>query len=475
MYNDDINFESELATFTRQYASTENRKAQAWKGWLKALECQYDTEQFAEAISQLDYDFFGCDIVFLASSWGGPKFIDAVSPYVQWHRLERDENMGDSVESSRPDINSLDFSKEPSFWVWYFACEHEHPENQVYDVEYCVETLLKNGGLSMIQRLPSYSFDHDITLRTALVAWNMKIDRQPFLNIFDSPISEDEARDIVVAFCANGEDLHGMFNADDLEMVKKLALSVDYSAPYPLSQQLQSVLHTQSNELPLGIVVAGIMMRSWDHESDILAHLKSDYSTLFEQHYDFLYRLGLNENVFGRSRRDRQDSVAGQIFCNTPHFDTKSLLAPLLRDTLLHFDEHTTSKRSFQNFMMHCAAAISLPHIFSEDETTDALNKIFEIFSDRKQDNVKMEEINEWWHHPEGWNKAIEWFDPVSQSKVENFMRPMIDAGTELNNRPSYIRSIDTKTSENERQAAQILLNVFDASRWNESARKLKM
>lgn len=473
MYRDDINFESELATFTRQYASTENRKAQAWKGWLNALECQYDKEKFAEAISQVDYDFFGCDIVFLASAWGGPKFIEAVSPYVQWNRLERDENMAESVETSRPDITSLDFSKEPSFWVWYFASEHEHPENQVYDVEYCVETLLKNGGLSMTHRLPSYSFDHDITLRTALVAWNMEIHEHPFSPVFDTPILEDEARDIVVAFCANGEDLHGMFSKEDLEVVKNLALTVDYSAPYPLSQHLQSVLRTQSKELPLGIVVASIMMRSWDHASDIIAHLKSNYSPLFEQHYDFLYRLSLDENVF--DRRDRQDSVAGQIFCNTTHFDTKSLLAPLLRDTLLNFDERTTSKRVFQNFMMHCAASISLPNIFSEDETTDALTKIFEVFSEKKNENVKMEEINEWWNHCEGWNNAIQWFAPASQLKVEVFMRPIVDAGIALNTRPSYIRSIDTKSSENERQAAQLLLNVFDASRWNESARKLKM
>lgn len=474
MYHDDtVNFESQLATFTRQYASTENRKAEAWKGWLSALECQYDKEKFAEAISKLDYDFFGCDIVFLASSWGGPKFIEAVSPYVQWHRLERDTNMAESVETSRPDITSLDFSKEPSFWVWYFSSEHEHPEDQVYDVAYCAETLLKNEGLTMTHRLPSHSFAHDITLRTALVAWDMTVGRQAFSNIFDSPILEDEARDIVVAFCANGENLHGMFSADDLDVVKNLALTVDYSSPYPLSQHLQSVLHTQSHELPLGIVVAGIMMRSWDHESDIIAHLKSDYPTLFEQHYDFLYRLSLEENMF--SRRDPQESVAAQIVCNTPHFDTKSLLAPLLRNTLLNFNENTTSKRSFQNLLMHCAAAIELPHIFSEDETSDVLNKIFEVFSEKKKDNVKIEWINEWWSHSEGWNNAIKWFDPMAQSKVEDFMRPIVDAGIALSSSPSYIRSIDLKHSDNDRQAAQILLNVFDACRWNESARKLKM
>lgn len=54
-------FESALATFTRHYASTENRQHQAWKGWMDYLQHQYDLDR-AKWVAALDFDFFGPDI-----------------------------------------------------------------------------------------------------------------------------------------------------------------------------------------------------------------------------------------------------------------------------------------------------------------------------------------------------------------------------------------------------------------------------
>lgn len=471
---DDLGFESPLATFTRHYANCENRKEQAWKGWLKALECQYNPSEFAQAVLQIDYDYFGCDIVFLASAWGGPKFIKAVSPHVAWNKLERDENMAESVEETHPEHNNLKFSAEPSFWVWYFGSEHHHSEAQMADVEYCVETLLESGELSMTHLLPSYSFGRDITLRTALVGWDLYSDRRPFSDILTGqPISEDEAKDLIVAYCANGEELHRMFSEQDIEVIKKLSIGVDYSAPYPLSEHFQSVLHTQLSELPLGVVVAGMLMRSWDHTSDIVSHIMQHHSEILEQHFDVLYNLSIVEGVF--NHRNPAETVAAQIFCNTPHFDIASCITPLLRESLEQYTLQNTPTKYFRSMLEHCASSIALPNIFTEEETANYLRKIFEVFSYRKNDIVIMENVEQWWSNPTGWEAATKWFDSAAQSKVVEFMRPIVDAGVVLDSRSFHSHNRHHQFDSNDIQAAQLMLNVFDPERWNETTRKLKM
>lgn len=472
---DDFSFESPLVTFTREYANTENRKNNAWKGWLAALECRYRPEQFENAVAQLDYDHFGCDIVFLSSAWGGDHFIKAAAPYVAWHQLQRDENMAEREETSNPDRNNLNFSQEPSFWVWYFGTEHKHPEQQRYDVEYCVETLLKESFLSMTHRLPSYSFGHDITLRTSLVAWNMDSERQPFENIFSSPILEDEAADIVVAYCANGEHLNTAFNEDDHEIVKNLTLNMDYSAPYPLSNHFKEIFRTQLNELPLGIVAAGLLMRGWNDESELVEHIMSHNPHIFEQHLDVLYNICLTDGMFYRHRPDQ--SVAAQIFHDNPHFDIASCIVPLLKDSLSNLSAEPKGKKHLQGALENCAYNITLPAIFSESETTQTLNQIFELFSVRGRNNssLKLDNIDTWWSNPSGWSKALQWFEPDAQSKIAELMNPVVEAGIVLQNQNTSYRSHSNDEDNNKRQAAEITLNLFDAKRLNEQTRKLKM
>lgn len=478
MYRDELEdhlgFESALATFTRHYANCENRKEQAWKGWLKALECQYNSQEFSQAISQIDYEYFGCDIVFLASAWGGTRFVKAVSPHIAWHQLKRNENMAEGEETSNPDRNNLNFSQEPSFWVWYFGSQHNHPQQQRYDVEYCVATLLEENFLSITHRLPSYSFGHDITLRTTLVAWNMPIEREPFKNIFSSPISDDEAADIVVAYCANGENSSTTFSEDDHEIIKNLTLNIDYCTPYPLSDHFKTVLGTQLNELPLGIVAAGLLMRGWHDKSALVEHIMSHNPSIFKQHLDVLYNICLTDGMFYRHRPDQ--SVAAQIFHDNPHFHIGPCVAPLLKDSLNNLSADPKDKKHLQGVLENCALNITLPAI-PEEEIAHTLNQIFEVFSvrGRNDSSLKLDNIDTWWTNPNGWTRALQWFEPEVQRKINELMTPVVEAGIVLQNQNISYRSQPSKDEDNKIQAAEITLKLFDAKRWNEQTRKLKM
>lgn len=484
MYDDDDgSFESPLATFTRQYASTEDRKARAWKGWLNALHCQYDRDKIDDAVAQLDYGFFGCDIVFLASAWGGTYFIDKVSPHVAWHQLKRDANMAESVETKTPDHNNLCFSQEPSFWLWFFECHHKHSENQWYDVEYCLDTIFRSGALTMEHRVPSYSFGHDITFRSMLVAWEFDTSHIRFENILSgSPIADDEAADIVVAHAATGCVMHSNLTQIDQDILTHLTTTVDYCAPYPLSPHFQTILNTEHSHLPLGVLVCALLMRGYHSNPGPIEHIIQNYPEIIVEHFELLYGVCLRDNALQKSFGD--DRLADVLFRDQPHFDIHSCIAPLLKTSLsdiTSFNNSSFSKTYVQTMVQQCAQRMDLSSIFTEDETTLMLQQIFDLFSVRKTHNnhIQFEKVDAWWSNPQGWEHSIRWFDPTVQAKVKEFMNPIVADGILVGDgthKPHYGSSPrNDDDAQNTKRAAQMTLDLFSAHRWNEEVRKLKM
>lgn len=475
-YDDDVSFESPLATFTRNYTSTESRQSKAWKGWLKVLEFQYDRDKCQQALDDLDYAFFGCDIVFLASALGGANVFNQISPYVAWHQLQRDDNMAESVETRNSDYNNLDFPNEPSFWVWYFGCHHKHPEEQRDDVDYCLQQLLKNGSLSMTHRLPSYSFGHDITLRTTLLAWGFEIKRGTIYNdILSTPVGPEEAADIVLAHCINGEQFNSALNDSDKQAIEHLMRTVDYSAPYILSEHFKGVLGTQLDELPLGVVAAGVLIRKWNCKAETLDHLLEHYPQIFSQHLEVLYDICIREGVL--KDHFNKGTPAQRIFRDQANFDIAASVAPLLQKSVREFNLSSQHKSYVAKMLETCAGNISLTSMFSENETGVVLQNIFDIFSARKDHNghIMLENVDTWWNNPQGWPQSLQWFDPQAREKVQHLMAPVVDAGVFLSNyKPAQYRQ-DDETEKNQGQAAQFTLNLFSATRWDETPRKLKM
>lgn len=477
-HHDDVNFESPLATFTRQYASTENRQAQAWKGWIDVLERQYQPTEFTQALSKLDYEFFGCDIVFLASAWGGPKFIEAVSPYVAWHQLVRNENMAESVETLNPHKNNLDFSQEPSFWLWYYGCNHDHPKTQFDDVEYCVDKLLRIGALSMEHKLPSYSFGHDITLRTMLVAWDIEMESVRVKNILtQSPIPDDEAADLVVAYCANGAQSTSSLKSEDENILFKLVYEIDYRTPYPLSDHFKSVLNTQADYLPLGVVAVGLMMRVYNSGRDILDRIIVKHPEIFEQHLEIFYNIALSEGLMSRDR----EQITDHIFRDHTEFDIRPTLGVLLRKSLENATSNMHSNKTdsreviyLRKMLEMCAKNVNLDGIFTEQDTTAMLQGVFNVFSETKRhdSNIELKHIDSWWTEPSGWQKCLTWFDPAVRERVNCMIQPIIEAASTLQNQAGKSRY---NQDDSPTQAAHLTLKLFDAQRWNETTRKLKM
>lgn len=454
--------ENPLVSFTRQCKELEAQACTAWEGWMRVIQSQYQGESALEsAVGALDFDYFGSDIVLLSGALGGERIIDAVSAHVHWNQLI-------SYDHNNYNEGNLLFPEhlEPSFWVKYFTDQNK-PEDQHSEVESVWRALWEKNHLNGQSFIPSYAFGRDITLRTAMVAWNFEME-DPLNDIFALPITDNEAQDVFLAHCSTGLSHHSGMSSNDEAVLNRLFSHIDLKAPYKLSPYMQT-LFSAPEDLPLGIVGMYMLLHGEFDQKEI-AQLVQREPQLYQDYLGAMFERTLNIPLSGLA--NSETSVYGWLSACAQQFHSAEIVGPLMLKMLATHNPTgpTSSAHNLKKILSIVCATQSLDGCIAEENTSEILEHLIALYRDPRHTQIRLTDVNNWWGSTEGWGKMVQWFAPSVRQQVEEYMETFIEAEQVLLD--AFKSSRGSSNTPQNNQSALLKLQTLRADGWSQPAQK---